>query len=241
MKRGAWGTLAGELPLLSGVAPGQDTRPRVDDPVRELEEQLKAAEAWERKSKPKVKAEAPKEIADGKDLTGRIRIMLDLRRLAIETDSTRRVPVFLNPAMIVQTVAGATHETLALTHHGDRPEALDEPRKVEEVRLRLLADFLSWSKGSKEGPQTLLDRTMVLYGFLHGNRRCAFEAESARAPGGRWLQAQPASGLRSQDELPAGDPFREHAPEARPRDRQVLHDDRGGARMGDGWIASTAI
>jgi len=61
------------------------------------------------------------------------------------------------------------HETHTLTHHGNRPEALAELRKIETAQFQALAGLLGGLKGTKEGGETLLDRTMVLYGTCMGS------------------------------------------------------------------------
>jgi hypothetical protein len=137
--------------------------------VRELEERLKKAESWERRPKPKVKTAKPAEIQDGGDLAGRTRLIYDMVRLAIETDSTRLITIFIATEGIVAKIPGVSHETHSLTHHGGRPETLAELRKVEEVQFQALAGLLRGLKDAKEGGASLLDRTMVLYGTCMGN------------------------------------------------------------------------
>lgn len=137
--------------------------------IRELEERLKKAEAWERRPKPRVKAARPADIQDGGDLAGRTRLMYDLVRLAIETDSTRLITIFITTEGIVARIPGVSHETHSLTHHGGRPETLAELKKVEEVQFQALAGLLRGLREAKEGGATLLDRTMVLYGTCMGN------------------------------------------------------------------------
>lgn len=156
---------------LTGRLPARD-RDRMDQyttSIRELEERLKKAEAWERKPKPKVKSPRPAENQDGGDLAGRTRLMFDLIRLALETDSTRLITVFIATEGIVARIPGVTHETHSLTHHGGRPEALAELKKIEEIQFLALAGLLRGLRDSKEGGESLLDRTMVLYGTCMGN------------------------------------------------------------------------
>jgi hypothetical protein len=137
--------------------------------VRDLEERLKKAEAWERRPKPKTKAPKPADVTDGGDLVGRTRLIYDLVRLALESDSTRLVTIFIATEGIVARLPGVTHETHSLTHHGNRPEMLSELKKVEEAQFGALAGLLRGLKDSKEGGATLLDRTMVLYGTCMGS------------------------------------------------------------------------
>jgi hypothetical protein len=151
---------------------GARDRERLDQyttSVRELEDHLTKAEAWERKPKPKVKMAKPAELTDGGDLVGRTRLMYDLVRLALETDSTRLVTIFITTEAIVARIPGVSHETHSLTHHGGRPETLAELKKVEEAQFGVLAGLLRGLKEAKEGGATLLDRTMVLYGTCMGN------------------------------------------------------------------------
>ena len=56
-----------------------------------------------------------------------------------------------------------------ITHHGNRPEVLAELRGHEEGQFGALNDFLTALDGAKEEGQSLLDRTMVLYGTCMGS------------------------------------------------------------------------
>ena len=58
--------------------------------------------------------------------------MFDMIRLALETDSTRLVTVFVNSLGVATDIPGVTHETHSLTHHGNRPETLAELRTIED-------------------------------------------------------------------------------------------------------------
>jgi len=61
------------------------------------------------------------------------------------------------------------HETHSLTHHGTRPEMIEELRSVEEQQFSLLGEFLVGLDEVREGQGTLLDQTMVLHGSCMGN------------------------------------------------------------------------
>ena len=150
---------------------GPRDRARLDQyfsSVRDLEGQFLSSESWEKRPKPKTAAPAPQDIADGKRLIDRTRLMFDMTRLALETDSTRLVTLFIAPLGHVQ-LPGVTHETHNLTHHGNVPEQIAELRKIEEAQFQVLGELLGGLRGVKEGGETLLDRTMVLYGTCMGN------------------------------------------------------------------------
>jgi hypothetical protein len=126
--------------------------------VRELEQRLHSSEAWEYKPKPVVKAKPPEDIDDAKEFVQRTRLTLDVVKLAFETDSTRVVTFFIDTTVI--------HN---ITHHGGRPEVIAQLRVHEEGQFGALAGFLTQLTEAKEEGQTLLDRTMVLYGTCMGS------------------------------------------------------------------------
>jgi hypothetical protein len=126
--------------------------------VRELEQRLHSAEAWEYKPKPVVKAQPPTDIDDIHEFVAKTRNTFDVMKLALETDSTRLITLFIDTTVI--------HN---ITHHGNRPEVVAELRGHEEGQFGALADFLDQLGSAKEENQTLLDRTMVLYGTCMGS------------------------------------------------------------------------
>jgi hypothetical protein len=126
--------------------------------VRELEQRLHSSEAWEYKPKAVVQAQPPADIDDARQFVRRTQIMLDVVNLALETDSTRFVTLFIDTTVI--------HN---MTHHGNRAETIQELRNHEEAQFGALNNFLSSLAGTKEDGDTLLDRTMVLYGTPMGS------------------------------------------------------------------------
>lgn len=126
--------------------------------VRDLEQRLESAEAWEHRPKPQVSAAPPEDIEDPKEFVRRTRLMFDVIKLALETDSTRFISLFVDTVVI--------HN---ITHHGNRPEVLDELRGHEERQFDALGDFMKVLDTTREESQSLLDRTMVLYGTCMGS------------------------------------------------------------------------
>ncbi len=126
--------------------------------VRELESRLQRSEAWERRPKPKVAVEPPEDIDDNQRFVDKSRLMYDMIKLALETDSTRLISLFIDTTVI--------HN---ITHHGNRPETLAQLREVEEGQFDALAAFLTQLQRPREAEDTLLDRTMVLYGTCMGS------------------------------------------------------------------------
>jgi hypothetical protein len=126
--------------------------------VRELEQRLHSAEEWEHKPKPIVTEKPPEDIEDQREFAQKTRFMFDVVKLAIETDSTRLITLFIDTTVI--------HN---ITHHGNRPEVLAELRAKEESQFDALAGFLKALSTAKEQDEPLLARTMVLYGTCMGS------------------------------------------------------------------------
>ncbi|MGE0607574.1 MAG: DUF1552 domain-containing protein [Pirellulales bacterium] len=126
--------------------------------VRELEQRLHSSEEWEYKPKPQVDAQPPEDIEDAREFVKKTRLMFDVIKLALETDSSRLISLFIDTTVI--------HN---ITHHGNRPEVLAELRAKEEAQFDALASFLEGLNSVQEEGQSLLDRTMVLYGTCMGS------------------------------------------------------------------------
>ena len=137
--------------------------------VRELETRLQRNIEWEKRPKPKVDYPQPKDIADANEVIARSKLMFDLIRLALQTDSTRVVTLTLSTFSVVPHVPGVKSETHGLTHHGNEPEKMAELRKIEEAQLNVFGDLLKAFRGVNETGGSLLDHTQVLYGSCLGN------------------------------------------------------------------------
>lgn len=137
--------------------------------IRELETRLQRNLAWENRPKPKVDYPMPKDIADANEVVARSRLMFDLVRLALQTDSTRVVTLTLSTFSVVPHVPGVKNETHGLTHHGNEPDKIAELRRIEEAQLRVFGEMLGAFRETRETGGNLLDRTQVLYGSCLGN------------------------------------------------------------------------
>ena len=132
--------------------------------VRELEQRLQHAESWERKPKPVVTKPMPEDIPSDTEVEAQTNLMYDTMRLALETDSTRIVTLYLGPLLITPNIPGVKNQTHALTHHGNDESKIAELKKIEEAQFRSLAHLLDGLTSVKEGSGTLLDNTTLLYG-----------------------------------------------------------------------------
>lgn len=154
---------------------GARDRARIDQylsGVRDLEHRLTESKGWADKPKPKVTAAAPTDPASPAQYMAKVKVMYDLVRLAFETDSTRAVTLMLNSVgtpvvqLAGETITDSYHN---LSHHGMAEEKLTQLRLIDEWHMRLLAELFKGLKEAKEGGETLLDRTAVVYGSNLGD------------------------------------------------------------------------
>jgi len=136
----------------------QDRMDQYFTAVRDLEQRFATAESWQYKPKPTVSARPPEDANEPMAFVERTRLFFDVLKLAIETDSSRIVSFFIDTVVI--------HN---ITHHGNRPEPLAELRGHEERQFDALGRFLQVLGETKEDGESLLDRTMVLYGTCMGS------------------------------------------------------------------------
>ena len=114
----------------------------------------------------------PVDPASPAQYMAKVKLMYDLAKLAFETDSTRAITLMLNsvgtPVLQIQgeTITDSYHN---LSHHGKSEDKLAQLKVVDEWQMRLLAGLFNDLKSVREGEESLLDRTMILYGSNLGD------------------------------------------------------------------------
>ena len=150
-------------------------RERIDQyqtAVRSLEKRLTEQQAWETRPRPKVDQEMPNYPSDKKQFFEMVRMMYDMSRLALQTDSTRVVTLFLGgqrtPGVIFEDGSsyGGYHN---ISHHGKDELKLGQLEDIEHVQMDMLNELLGDLQDVEETDGTLLDNTMVLYGSNLGD------------------------------------------------------------------------
>jgi hypothetical protein len=154
---------------------GASDRNRLDQyftSVRDLENRLVASRGWEHKPKPAVSVSEPVDPSSPAQYMDKVRLMYDLAKLAFETDSTRAITLMLNSVgtPVLQLPGGTITDSYHnLSHHGKADDKLTQLKVVDEWHMRLLAGLFQGLKSVREGGETLLDRTMILYGSNLGD------------------------------------------------------------------------
>jgi hypothetical protein len=171
---------------------GARDRSRLDQyftSVRDLEHRLQASKGWERKPKPVVTAPIPVDPVNRAAYMDKVKAMYDLVRLAFETDSTRCITLMLEGTSAPVLEIPNEHLTESyhnLTHHGHLEAKLKELKIIDEWHLKMLNGLIADLKSVREADETLLDRTMVLYGsnFGDANAHTCFNLPIILAGGG---------------------------------------------------------
>lgn len=132
--------------------------------VREVEKQIELHRKWASVPKPDPVIKEP----ENTDFVSDLPVMYDLIALALQTDSTRIATLEIGgdfEASAFELKAGYH----ALSHHGQREEAIAGLIKMERYQTEQFARFLAKLKSIEDGAGTLLDHSMVLFGSGMGN------------------------------------------------------------------------
>ncbi|MEN9636387.1 MAG: hypothetical protein RL077_4791 [Verrucomicrobiota bacterium] len=155
---------------------GARDRDRLDQyftSVRDLEQRMEMSKDWEKRPKARVAVPVPIDPASPKEYMDKVKLMYDMARLAFETDSTRSISLLLDsvnsPTIALDHDVKLTDAYHNLSHHGKSAAKLAQLKAIDEWHMRLLADLFRDLKAVREEGDTLLDRTMVLYGSNLGN------------------------------------------------------------------------
>jgi len=137
--------------------------------VRELEKRLVESEAWVNRPKPKIDITKPVDIGNPNDFVGRQRLMSDMVRLALTTDSSRFITFHLGGGGGVVPIEGVDEGYHSLSHHGRDEEKLVQLALVEQEIVKAWGDFLRGLLTADEAEGSVLDRTTVLLTSNLGN------------------------------------------------------------------------
>ena len=162
---------------------GKEDRSKLDEyltAVRQVEERTRRADEWLNVPKPTMSA------SDATRLQRRLsmneageyyRLFYDLMAMALRTDSTRVITCEIGGEGHASGIPeiGILQTRHGLSHHNGDPEQLRRLTETDTFLVGQFSYFLDLLKQVKEGEQTLLDSTQILwgsgmaYGHSHGN------------------------------------------------------------------------
>lgn len=151
---------------------GVSDRDRLDEyftSVRQLEQRMEKSELWAKKPKPKVDASIPQDVRNANDLIARQKTMLDVVKLALETDSTRYISLHIPGAGGVLPIQGVDEGYHSLSHHGLDETKLAQLAIVESAIVSQWGDFLRTLQATDDAGGKLLDHTTVFMTSNLGN------------------------------------------------------------------------
>jgi hypothetical protein len=131
--------------------------------VREVERRTQVSEKWLDHPAPAVPSEA-KPPTDSGTRTERIRALLDVTALALQTDQTRVVTLQIGGMGCTYPEIDAPEGYHKYTHEDPK-----NMQKVDRHRVSHLAYFLDRIKSVKEGENNLLFNSTILYGSGMGS------------------------------------------------------------------------
>ncbi len=121
---------------------------------------------------------APAGVPDSFD--EHVKLMFDLQALAFQADVTRVFSFKMgrDASSRVYPESGVAKGFHPASHHGNRPAAVTEFAQMNRYHVSLLPYFLDKLAAIQEGDQTLLDKSLIIYGSpmgdgnVHNHKRC---------------------------------------------------------------------
>ena len=98
-------------------------------------------------------------------------LLFDLLALAYEADLTRVFTFMLGRELSQRTYPdlGVTEPHHSISHHGNRPGAIEAHATVNTYHVKLFAGFIERLQSTPDGDGSLLDHSLILYGSGMGN------------------------------------------------------------------------
>jgi hypothetical protein len=154
--------------IQAGIGPRD--RVRLDqylNHVREIERRIQRAEqqAESLLSVPNAPVGVPESFED------HVTLLFDLLGIAFQADLTRVFTFMLGRELSQRTYPhiGVTEPHHSISHHGNRPPAIEAHATVNTYHVTLFAKFVERLRSTADGETSLLDQSLILYGSGMGN------------------------------------------------------------------------
>jgi hypothetical protein len=145
---------------------GSQDRAKLDEyltNVREVERRTQVADKWLDQPAPASPTGAKVPSAAG-TRTERIRALMDVAALALQTDQTRVVTLQIGGMSCQYPEIGASDGYHNYTHHDYKADKIALMQKVDRHRMAHVAHFLGRLKEAREGERSLLFQSAIVYG-----------------------------------------------------------------------------
>ena len=137
--------------------------------VRELEKQVQSDEGWAARPKPTIDAKPPTDSKERGDIVGRSKLMFNIIKLALQTDSTRVISLAIRGQDIRPPIEGVSDDHHNVSHHGNDPKKIEQLKIIEKEEMKALKEFIADLDATPDGSGSLLDSTQVLVGSNLGS------------------------------------------------------------------------
>jgi len=160
---------------------GPSDRARLEsylEDISEIERRIKRIEAQNSTGEQRELPGAPAGVPDS--FSEHVKLMYDLQALAFAADITRvfSFKTGRDGSARVYPESGVNLPFHPASHHGEREDRVTQFAQINKYHVSLLPYFLDKLKSLKEGDQTLLDQTVIVYGSpmgnsnVHNHKRC---------------------------------------------------------------------
>jgi hypothetical protein len=178
-KRSILDWVAGEMAQLQRSLGSADSE-RLEhymDNIREVERRIERIEARNLSGDVREIPEAPVGVPDS--FEEHVKVMFDLQALAFEADMTRIFSFKLgrDGSSRVYPESGSDRPFHPASHHGGRPDALEEFFKINRYHVSMLPYLMEKLRDIPEGDSNVLEKTAIIYGSpmadgnIHNHRR----------------------------------------------------------------------
>ena len=151
---------------------GTADKQRLDSYVTNIREVERRIQIVENRNQSGEQREIPGAPAGVPDHFGEhMNLMWDLQALAFQSDMTRVFSLKMgrDSSARVFPDSGTDASFHPASHFGSAPEKILDFHKINRYHISMLPYFLEKLKSIQEGDQTLLDKTMIIYGSPMGN------------------------------------------------------------------------
>lgn len=139
------------------------------DDIREIERRIQRIEKYNSSGEARALPDAPIGVPDS--FEEHVKLTFDLQVLAFMTDVTRSIAFKLSRDVSsrVYPESGVKTPFHALSHHGERPETIEEFARLNQYHASKAAYFVEKLRNTPDGDGNLLDHSLVLYGSPMGD------------------------------------------------------------------------